>query len=151
MWPILHPPENQAKVQEYNESRSVSMAIEVGQGKVAIFVVVGETPEGLPAPVKGTATIDDYASAYIVNTGNAGEYMLVPKVTPAPGTSVSLNVSFSATAVADGTSISFSLAFSLLGQPLAAATQLVNTSSQVVSAADVEVLPDPGSGTIPIA
>ncbi len=126
------------------------MAIEVGQGKVAIFVVVGETPEGLPAPVKGTATIDDYASAYIVNTGNAGEYMLVPKVTPAPGSSVSLNVSYSATA-ADGSSISFSLAFSLLGQPLANATQLVNTSSQVVNAADVDVPPDPGSGTIPIA
>ncbi len=125
-------------------------SIVIGQGKVAIITVVGEDPTGKPALTTGTVTIDKYDTAYIVSTGKPSEYMIVPKITIPPGESVDVTATFSAKA-SDGSVIAdFVVAFTLQGQPLAVATQLVLQSSQVVDAASVTVPADPGSGTISI-
>ncbi len=123
----------------------------IGQGKVWVGVVAGETETGAPAPVTGTVTTSDYASAYVASTGVANEYMLVPKITVAPGQSVDVNLTFAAVA-SDGTKISdFVVSFTVQGQPLAVATQMVVTSSNVVDKSTVTVPADPGSDTIPIS
>ncbi len=123
----------------------------IGQGKVWVGTVAGETESGGAAPVTGTVTTSDYASAYVASTGVANEYMLVPKVVLAAGQSIDVNLTFAAVA-SDGTKISdLVVTFTIQGQPLAVATQMVVQSSQVVDKTSVTVPVDPGSGTIPIS
>ncbi len=122
----------------------------IGQGKVWIGTVIGEDASGNPAPISGNVTVSDYASAYVAATGGANEYMLVPKIVLPPGETVDINLTFSAKA-ADGSVIAdYTINFTIQGQPVPNATQVVLLASQVVDKSTVDVPADPGSATIPI-
>lgn len=127
--------------------------ITINQGQVAVFTVFPADTNGNPAPATGgTATISDYASAYVVNTGKPQEYMVVPKIQLSPGQKISLTVTFSGSVAADGTTIAdLTVSLELDGAPQPPATQLVLGPANTPNASDVTVPADPGSATVPMA
>jgi hypothetical protein len=131
--------------------------ITINPGEVGLFTVFGATDSTgtVPAPVTGgTATISDYTSAYVAVTGNANEYMVVPKITLTPGQKISLTVAFSSALASDGTTVaSLSVDLELDGAPVQVpvATALVLGPATTPTATSVTVPADPGSGTIPMA
>lgn len=127
--------------------------ITINQGQVGLFTVFPADTSGNPAPATGgTATISDYASAYVVSTGKANEYMVVPKIQLSPGQKLSLTVVFSGSVANDGTVLAdLTVDLEIDGAPQPPATQLVLGPATTPNASDVTVPADPGSGTIPMA
>lgn len=127
--------------------------ITINPGQVALFTAFSADANNNPAPTTGgTATISDYASAYVASTGKQNEYMVVSKTTLQPGQKLSLSVVFSGAIAADGTTVaSLSIDLELDGQPQSAATQIVLGPVSTPDASTVIVPSDPGSATIPMA
>jgi hypothetical protein len=63
---------------------NLQLACTGAPGIAAAIHFQGRDANGQPAPVFGTATIDDYASAFVTYLGSDG-FQVVPKIAIAPG------------------------------------------------------------------
>jgi len=82
------------------------------------FALTGLQADGVtPAPITGILKISDYVSAYVAVSGGVG--VVVPKVVPAAGASVVVEVIMDANDAASGTPLpEVSQAFEIFGPPL---------------------------------
>lgn len=127
----------------------------INPGQVALFPISFADASEVVAPVTGgTATISDYATAYVASTSNPGEYMVVGKVVVPAGQKISFSVVFSGALAVDGSVVAdLTVELELDGNPtppVPIATHAVLGTVTTPFAAGVTVPPDPGAATIPI-
>ena len=114
----------------------------------AQFTVQGVDASGNPQNITGTATIDNYAAAFVVNYGSHN-YAIFPKGYPAAGQSTVVNVNFMAKS-ADGSSLAPLVVTAVIQGPTPPppAAALLEGTPAVQGGAGMPSASDPGSATI---
>ena len=104
-----------------------------------------------PAPITGILKISDYVSAYVAVSGGVG--VIVPKVTPAAGASVVVEVIMDANDAASGTPLpEVSQTFEIIGPPLPGQLAFSAVFGTAVDQTPIDTVhgtpADPGSASV---
>ena len=113
-------------------------------GRNASFIIQDQESAGTSRPATGTATIDNYSAAFLVNVG-ADDFQIVPKITMAPGQpTITVTATFNCTDTTSGNAM----------PPLTVAVDLIAPPALVVTAGPTAGVgsdaTDPGSATISV-
>lgn len=121
-------------------------------GLNASFQLQAQDDSGVSHPATGTATIDNYASAFVAQTASGNFFLIQPKIIMTPGqATITVTVTFACSDTSSGAALpSLSVSVNLVAPPPPTpATHLVATSAPVRGVGSN--LTDPGSGTISVS